>query len=73
MRQVGFAIAAANARPQAKAAAHYITPNPGGHGAGRDAIDFILNARGILDQTIEQYLDPTSAEAKAADIGVGNM
>jgi 3-deoxy-D-manno-octulosonate 8-phosphate phosphatase (KDO 8-P phosphatase) len=73
MRKVGFAIATANARPQAKAAAHYVTPNPGGQGAGRDAIDFILNSRGILDQTIERYLDPTSAEAKSADIGAGNM
>jgi 3-deoxy-D-manno-octulosonate 8-phosphate phosphatase (KDO 8-P phosphatase) len=73
MRKVGFAIAVADARPEAKAAAHYITPNPGGHGAGRDAIDFILNARGILAATIEQYLDPTNAEAKSADIGTGNM
>ena len=73
MRKVGFAIATANARLQAKAAAHYITPNPGGQGAGRDAIDFILTAKGILDQTIEQYLDPNSAEAKCADIGAGNM
>jgi 3-deoxy-D-manno-octulosonate 8-phosphate phosphatase (KDO 8-P phosphatase) len=73
MRKVGFAIATANARIQAKAAAHYITPNPGGQGAGRDAIDFILTAKGILDQTIEQYLDPNSAEAKSADIGAGNM
>jgi 3-deoxy-D-manno-octulosonate 8-phosphate phosphatase (KDO 8-P phosphatase) len=73
MRKVGFAIAVANARPQAKAAAHYITPNPGGQGAGRDAIDFILNAKGILDQTIEQYLDPDNSAAKAADIGAGNM
>jgi 3-deoxy-D-manno-octulosonate 8-phosphate phosphatase (KDO 8-P phosphatase) len=73
MRQVGFAISTANARPQAKAAAHYITPHPGGQGAGRDAIDFILTAKGILDQTIEQYLDPDSAEAKSADIGTGNM
>ena len=73
MRVVGLAIAPANARPQAKAVAHYITPNAGGMGAGRDAIDFILNARGILDQTIEQYLDPNNAAAKIADIGVGNM
>jgi len=73
MRKVGFAISTANARIQAKAAAHYITPNPGGQGAGRDAIDFILTAKGILDQTIEQYLDPNSAEAKSADIGTGNM
>ncbi|HEX3853846.1 MAG TPA: hypothetical protein VHW01_22940, partial [Polyangiaceae bacterium] len=63
----------ANARTQAKAAAHYITPLPGGQGAGRDAIDFILSARGVLDQTIEQYLDPKNAAAGNADIGVGNM
>ena len=73
MRKVGFAIATANARAQVKAAAHYITPLPGGQGAGRDAIDFILSARGILDQMIEQYLDPTNPEARKADIGQGNM
>jgi 3-deoxy-D-manno-octulosonate 8-phosphate phosphatase (KDO 8-P phosphatase) len=73
MRKVGFAVATANARPQIKAMAHWVTPLPGGQGAGRDVIDFILDAHGILDSTIEQYLDPTSAEAKSADIGVGNM
>jgi 3-deoxy-D-manno-octulosonate 8-phosphate phosphatase (KDO 8-P phosphatase) len=73
LRKVGLAIATANARPQVKAMAHYTTPLPGGQGAGRDAIDFILPAKGILESTIEQYLDPTSAAAKAADIGVGNM
>jgi 3-deoxy-D-manno-octulosonate 8-phosphate phosphatase (KDO 8-P phosphatase) len=73
LRKVGLAIASANARPEVKAMAHYTTPNPGGYGAGRDAIDFLLNARGVLEQTIEQYLDPDNAEAKQADIGVGNM
>ena len=73
MRKVGLAIATANARPQVKAMAHYITPLAGGAGAGRDAIDFLLDARGILAQTIEQYLDPHNAEAARADIGVGNM
>jgi 3-deoxy-D-manno-octulosonate 8-phosphate phosphatase (KDO 8-P phosphatase) len=73
MRKVGLAIAVANARIQVKSMAHYITPMRGGEGAGRDAIDFILNSRGILDQTIEQYLDPDNAEAKSADIGQGNM
>jgi 3-deoxy-D-manno-octulosonate 8-phosphate phosphatase (KDO 8-P phosphatase) len=73
MRRVGFAIATANARPQVKAAAHYTTPTPGGFGAGRDAIDFILNARGILDEVIEQYLDAENPESQRADIGVGNM
>ena len=73
MRSVGLAIATANARPQIKAMAHFITPLAGGAGAGRDAIDFLLEARGVLAQTIEQYLDPHNAEAARADIGVGNM
>jgi 3-deoxy-D-manno-octulosonate 8-phosphate phosphatase (KDO 8-P phosphatase) len=73
MRKVGFAIATANARQQVKAIAHWVTPLPGGQGAGRDAIDFILDSRGILDRMIDEYLDPTSAEAKSVDIGVGNM
>jgi 3-deoxy-D-manno-octulosonate 8-phosphate phosphatase (KDO 8-P phosphatase) len=73
MRKVGFAIAVANARIQVRSMAHYVTPMRGGEGAGRDAIDFILNARGILDETIEKYLDPTNPEAKSADIGQGNM
>ena len=73
MRLCGLAIATANARPQVKAVAHYITPLPGGKGAGRDAIDFILNARGVLDQVIEQYLDEDNAAASIADVGTGNM
>jgi 3-deoxy-D-manno-octulosonate 8-phosphate phosphatase (KDO 8-P phosphatase) len=56
MRVCGLAIAVANARDQVKAAAHYITPRAGGEGAGRDAIDFILQAHGILDQCIEEYI-----------------
>ena len=39
--------------PQAKAEAHYVTPNRGGYGAARDAVEFILDAKGILDQCIE--------------------
>jgi 3-deoxy-D-manno-octulosonate 8-phosphate phosphatase (KDO 8-P phosphatase) len=73
MRKVGFAIATANARPQVKAMAHWTTPLPGGQGAGRDAIDFILTAKGVLESTIEKYLDPNDPEAKSTDIGAGNM
>lgn len=73
MRVVGLAIAVANARPQVKAAAHYVTPLPGGQGAGRDAIDFILSERGVLEKTIEEYLDPASTESRRVDIGQGNM
>lgn len=73
MRACGLSIATANARQQAKAAAHYVTPNGGGHGAGRDAIDFILTAQGKLDQAIEAFLDRDNPAAAAADIGTGRM
>jgi 3-deoxy-D-manno-octulosonate 8-phosphate phosphatase (KDO 8-P phosphatase) len=73
MRACGLSIATANARYQAKAAAHYITPNGGGHGAGRDAIDFILTAQGKLDEAIEAFLDADNPAAAAADINTGRM
>ncbi len=73
LRLCGLAIATANARPQAKAAAHYITPNPGGQGAGRDAIEFILAAQGKLDAAIEALLDADNPAAAIADIGTGKM
>ena len=73
MRQCGFSIATANARSEVKSAAHYITPNSGGFGAGRDAIDFILTAQGTLQKVIEQYLDESSNAAAASDVGQGNM
>jgi 3-deoxy-D-manno-octulosonate 8-phosphate phosphatase (KDO 8-P phosphatase) len=73
MRQCGLSIATANARKEAKAAAHYVTPNPGGFGAGRDAIDFILAAQGSLEMVIEQYLDESNKAAASSDVGQGNM
>jgi 3-deoxy-D-manno-octulosonate 8-phosphate phosphatase (KDO 8-P phosphatase) len=73
MRVCGLAIATANARAQAKAAAHYVTPDPGGQGAGRDAIEFILAAQGKLDSAIEAFLDADNPAAAAADIGTGKM
>jgi 3-deoxy-D-manno-octulosonate 8-phosphate phosphatase (KDO 8-P phosphatase) len=73
MRRCGLSIATANARQQVKIVAHYVTPNAGGFGAGRDAIDFILSAQGSLESVIEQYLDDSNAAAAASDVGQGNM
>ncbi len=73
MRACGLSIATANARVQAKAAAHYVTPNPGGEGAGRDAIEFILAAQGKLESSIEAFLDADNPAGSAADIGTGKM
>lgn len=73
MRACGLAVATANAREQVKAIAHYTTPNPGGSGAGRDAIEFILDAQGTLDKVVEEYLDESNTAAAVADVGTGNM
>jgi 3-deoxy-D-manno-octulosonate 8-phosphate phosphatase (KDO 8-P phosphatase) len=73
MRKCGLAIATANARPQVLKMAHWVTPNRGGFGAGRDAIDFILTAQGSLDRVIKQYLDADDPTARSSDIGTGNM
>lgn len=71
LRECGLAIAVANAREQVKAAAHYVTPHEGGHGAGRDAVEFILAAKGLLDEVIEAYIDERNPMAASMDIGKG--
>jgi 3-deoxy-D-manno-octulosonate 8-phosphate phosphatase (KDO 8-P phosphatase) len=64
-------VAVANAREQVKAEAHYITPHTGGQGAGRDAIEFILAAKGILEKCIEESIDETNPVPPSMDIGKG--
>jgi 3-deoxy-D-manno-octulosonate 8-phosphate phosphatase (KDO 8-P phosphatase) len=71
MRECGLAVAVANARPQVKAAAHYVTPNAGGYGAGRDAVEFILEAKGLLDKVIAEYIDERNPVAPSMDVGTG--
>jgi 3-deoxy-D-manno-octulosonate 8-phosphate phosphatase (KDO 8-P phosphatase) len=71
MRECGFAVAVANARAQVKAEAHYVTPNRGGEGAARDAIEFILEAKGILKKCIEASIDESNPISPAMDIGKG--
>jgi 3-deoxy-D-manno-octulosonate 8-phosphate phosphatase (KDO 8-P phosphatase) len=60
MRRCGLAIAVANARPQVKAMAHYETPSSGGHGAARDAVEYILKAQGTLEKVIDAYIGSRS-------------
>ena len=71
MRQVGFAVAVANAREQVKAEAHYVTEHAGGYGGGRDAVDFILDAKGILKDCIETMIDESNPISPSMDIGNG--
>src|SRR5579863_10298631 len=68
MRQCGLAVAVADARDSVKAEAHYVTPSRGGRGAGRDAIEFILAAKGVLDQCVEAYIDESNPIPPSMDI-----
>jgi 3-deoxy-D-manno-octulosonate 8-phosphate phosphatase (KDO 8-P phosphatase) len=73
MRECGLAIAVANAREQVKAVAHYVTTHAGGYGAGRDAVEYILSAQGILDRVIEEYISERNPIAASMDIGQGGI
>lgn len=71
MRACGLAVAVANAREEVKAEAHYVTPHKGGEGAGRDAIEFILEAKGLLEQCIRASIDASNPLPPSMDIGKG--
>jgi 3-deoxy-D-manno-octulosonate 8-phosphate phosphatase (KDO 8-P phosphatase) len=57
MRRCGLAITVPNARDEMKREAHFTTRHPGGHGAVRDAIEYVLRAQGKLKQVMEEYLE----------------
>ncbi|MGA9811323.1 MAG: HAD hydrolase family protein [Terriglobales bacterium] len=63
MRNCGFSVAVANARPEVKDAAHYVTPHAGGDGALRDVIEFILKAQGKWKQAVEKYIGKDSGDS----------
>jgi len=46
MKLVGLPIAVQNARPEVKECSRFVTPTPGGHGAVRDAVEWLLELRG---------------------------
>jgi len=51
----GLAVAVADACPEVRQAAHYVTALPGGCGAVRDAIEWLLKTRGEWDGLVENY------------------
>ncbi len=56
LRRVGLAVAVANAVPEVRAAAHFVTGRPGGAGAVRELAEAILRARGTWDDLLTDYL-----------------
>ena len=56
MRYVGFGVAVANATDEVKRYADYVTSRPGGSGAVREVIEYILKESGRWPQLMERYL-----------------
>jgi 3-deoxy-D-manno-octulosonate 8-phosphate phosphatase (KDO 8-P phosphatase) len=47
MQQCGLAAAPADACPEVRAAAHYVTRTPGGRGVVREVVELILRCQGV--------------------------
>ena len=60
LRQCGLAVAVADARPELRAVAHYITRTPGGGGAAREVIELVLHCQGRWPQPVP--LAPAAGE-----------
>jgi 3-deoxy-D-manno-octulosonate 8-phosphate phosphatase (KDO 8-P phosphatase) len=55
LARAGFGVAVADARPEAKAAADFVTRAAGGRGAVREAVEMILHAQGKWEPVIAVY------------------
>lgn len=58
MRECGFSFAVANASPEVKNEADYITENLGGNGAVREICEAILKAKGLWENILKQFILP---------------
>ncbi len=56
MRCVGFGVAVANASKETKQYADYITVRPGGNGAVREVVEYILKNTGKWNELMKRYL-----------------
>jgi 3-deoxy-D-manno-octulosonate 8-phosphate phosphatase (KDO 8-P phosphatase) len=64
MRRCGLAVAVANAREEVKDEAHFITDRPGGRGAIREVIEYILRAQGKLEAARAEYIQDRSPKGE---------
>jgi 3-deoxy-D-manno-octulosonate 8-phosphate phosphatase (KDO 8-P phosphatase) len=55
MRRVGLGVATANARPEVKQIAHYVTQAKGGDGAVREVVELLLKAQGRWEEILKHY------------------
>ena len=56
LRRCGLAVAVADACAEARGAAHHVTPVPGGRGAVRDAVEWLLKLQGRWAEVTAPYV-----------------
>lgn len=56
LRRCGLAFSVPNAPQVVRAHAHYVTASRGGHGAAREACEYLMRAQGTLNAQIGAYL-----------------
>ena len=65
MIQVELAAAVGDAMPEVKARSHIISGFPGGRGAAREVIEFILKAQGKWEDIVTSFLEKDNAGVSA--------
>jgi len=61
MRKSGFPVAVANARPEVRNEAAYVTTAEGGRGAAREVAELILKGQGKWDAILSRYYEDEQA------------
>jgi 3-deoxy-D-manno-octulosonate 8-phosphate phosphatase (KDO 8-P phosphatase) len=56
LRRCGLAFSVPNAPEIVRSHVHYVTSAPGGQGAAREACEFLMRARGTLENQLRTYL-----------------
>ncbi|MDH3257854.1 MAG: HAD-IIIA family hydrolase [Deltaproteobacteria bacterium] len=57
LRRVGFAATVQDAVQEVKEVAHYVSQKPGGRGAIREIIEYILKNKGLWDTLVSKYFE----------------
>jgi 3-deoxy-D-manno-octulosonate 8-phosphate phosphatase (KDO 8-P phosphatase) len=63
-QRVGLAVAVADAVPEVRAAAHWVTRLPGGKGAVREVCDLILQAQGKWEELVRPWQGSDAVEGR---------
>lgn len=58
LRRVGYPMAVGDAAAEVRRAAAYVTERPGGRGAVREAVEHLLESKGLLERALRLYDSP---------------